>query len=265
MTGWTDHRRGPHAWREAGSGRPLIFLHGLGGTRASWGPQLRELSDIRRCIAWDMPGYGAAAPEAHLTYTAIAERLVGLLDALELETADLVGLSFGGMHALHTAINFPDRIAKMVLASTSPAFGMNGTKPDAWKAERLSQIDAGATPADMAPQVLDAIAGKPLTAELRAELIEAFGRISSDGFRAAVRCLPHNDVRSRLSEIDHECLVIVGDLDEETPISYAEVLADGLSRSRFVVLKGVGHLSPSEDPARFNRLVRTFLEGTAHV
>ncbi len=264
MTSWTDHKRGPHAWREAGTGEPLIFLHGLGGTRASWGPQLDDLSDTRRCIAWDMPGYGAADPEPELTYRSIAERLVGLLDELRIERADLVGLSFGGMHALHTAIHFPDRVRRMILANTSPAFGMNGTKPQDWKAARLEPLNSGVTPADMAPGVLDAIVGRALEPGLRASLIESFGRIPPDGLRAAVECLPHNDVRDDLNSITHESLVIVGELDEETPVSYAQLLSDGLANSQFVVLNGVGHLSPSEDPASFNRLVRSFLEGSNH-
>lgn len=259
MSSWVDYQTKLTAWREAGEGEPLIFLHGLGGTRSAWGPQLQALSDFRRCIAWDMPGYGGSAPESDLTYATIADRLVGFLDELEIESADMVGLSFGGMHALHTAIRHPGRVGRMVLSNTSPAFGMNGTTPQEWKAARLGPIDAGGTPADMAPRVLDAIAGRPLEPQLRADLIEAFGRISPDGFRAAVECLPHNDIRDRLANITHESLVLVGDLDNETPLAYAQVLADGLPNARFVVLEGVGHLSPSEDPERFNQLVREFL------
>jgi 3-oxoadipate enol-lactonase len=259
MSSWADHQTELNAWREAGAGEPLIFLHGLGGTRSAWGPQLEAFSDIRRCIAWDMPGYGGAAPESNLTYATIADRLAGFLDELKIEKADMVGLSFGGMHALHTAIRHPGRVGKMVLSNTSPAFGMNGTTPQKWKAARLRPIDAGGTPADMAPRVLDAIAGRPLETQLREDLIGAFGRISSDGFRAAVECLPYNDIRNQLGDITHESLVLVGDLDQETPRAYAQVLADGLPNSEFVVLENVGHLSPSEDPSMFNQLVRQFI------
>ncbi len=260
MAAWTDHQSELTGWREAGEGAAVVFLHGLGGTRSAWGPQLEALSDSRRCIAWDMPGYGASAPEAELTYAAIADRLVAFLDELELETVDLVGLSFGGMHALHTALHSPERVRRMVLSNTSPAFGMNGTTPADWKAQRLGPIDSGATPATMAPKVLDAIVGKALEPSLRADLVDAFGRISVDGFRAAVECLPHNDIRSRLTELEHQCLVIVGEIDQETPVAYAKVLADGLANAEFVILEGIGHLSPSEDPDTFNRLTRTFLD-----
>jgi 3-oxoadipate enol-lactonase len=261
MTRPVDHLDSPTAWREAGDPElpPIVFLHGLGGTRKAWGPQLQGLSGEFRCIAWDMPGYGASAPEPELTYAAIADRLVALLDALELPVVDLIGLSFGGMHALHTALRQPDRIGRMVLLDTSPAFGMNGTGKQDWIDARLGPIDAGQTPADIAPFVLDAIVGRPLEPSIRAELIEAFGDIPVDGFRAAVHCLPHNDLRADLHRIVQQTLVVVGEIDEETPVEYAAVLADGLPNAELHVLSGIGHLSPSEDPVAVNDLIRTFL------
>ena len=54
--------------------------------------------------------------------------------------------------------------------------------------------------------------------------------------------------------------MVVGELDEETPVSYAETLCDGLWDGELVILDGVGHLSPAEDPERFNQLVRRFLK-----
>lgn len=263
MSAWNDVHvelgSGTSAWREAGSGEALIFLHGLGGSRGSWNPQLEFFSSTRRCIAWDMPGYGESSAEDPLTYERIADRLVELLDHLGIERADMVGLSFGGMHALHTALNHPSRVGRLVLADTSPAFGMDGTRVDDWKSARLTPMDSGETPASIAPAVLDSIVAKPLDADIRSDLIEAFARITVDGFRAAVHCLPHNDIRSRLSEITAPALVIVGELDEETPVAYAEVLNDGLDSSSMVVLPGVGHLSPSEDPVGFNIEVDRFL------
>ena len=254
---------GRTAWIERGQGPPLVFLHGLGGTSGSWNPQLTYFAPTRRCLAWDMPGYGDSLPAAALTYEVIADRLVEFLDDADIESADLVGLSFGGMHALHTALRHPERINKMVLANTSPAFGMDGTDPDEWKQQRLEPLDEGKTPAQLAPTILDAIAGRPLAAAIRSDLIEAFGRISPDGLRYAVECLPHNDIRDRLHKIGHECLVIAGELDQETPVSYAQVLADGLPNARLEVLAGVGHLSPSEDPDAFNALVHNWLHVTS--
>lgn len=255
----TDHAGPTTAWREAGRGNPVVFLHGLGGSREAWGPQLRGLSDRFRCIAWDMPGYGGSAPIVPLTYRAIADRLVGFLDELQIERADLVGLSFGGMHALHTAIHHPDRVGRLVLADTSPAFGMDGTTVAEWTSARLAPIRAGATPADLAGPVIDAITAVTLSGRARTETLAAFARIPIEGFTAAVHCLPTNDVRDQLAAILHPALVVVGELDAETPPTYARVLADGLANSELHILPGVGHLSPTEAPDAFNALVKRFL------
>ena len=258
-----DHDRYPIAWREAGAGPPVVFLHGLGGSRTAWDLQLRALADRFRCIAWDMPGYGASAPLAHLTFPAVADSLAGLLDTLEIEAADLVGLSFGGMHALHAAIRHPTRVRRLVLADTSPAFGLDGTSPQTWKATRLGPIERGLVPGDFAGSVLDAICATPLEPEVRGQLVASFGRITTEGFRAAVECLPTHDVREDLGDIGCPVLVIVGAEDRETPVSYAEALAAGLPDSTLEVLAGVGHLSPAEAPDRFNRLVAEFLSRAA--
>ncbi len=259
-----DHQRGTASWREAGEGHPVVFLHGLGGSRLSWAPQLRELGNSFRCIAWDMPGYGLAAPLTPLTYGGITTRLIELLDVLELETADLVGLSFGGMHAMHTALRYPQRVGRMVLVDSSPAFGMDGTTRDDWTRSRLDAIDRGETPATIAPAVIDAITAKPLTGHIRDEVLAGFAEIPVVGFRAAVECLPTNDVRDRLSHISHRCCVVVGEFDEETPVSYAQVLADGLPNSELHVISGVGHLTPSEAPDTFNAIVAKFLARDDH-
>ena len=254
-----DHDRSPISWRESGEGPPVIFLHGLGGTRTAWDPQLRDLGSRFRCIAWDMPGYGASPPPTRLTFPAIADGLAGLLDTLDIEAADLVGLSFGGMHALHTTIRHPRRVRRLVLADTSPAFGLDGTNPRDWKAARLEPLERGLSPADMAAGVIESICAGVLDPGTHGQLVASFGRISVAGFRAAVECLPTHDVRGDLGHITCPALVIVGAEDRETPPSYAATLAAGLPDSTLEVLHGVGHLSPSEAPERFNELVAEFL------
>ena len=250
---------GPLAWREQGAGQAVLFLHGLGGSRTSWEPQLEGLGGAFRCIAWDMPGYGASAPVEPLTFAAIADAVARLLDAASVERAHLVGESFGGMHALHVALRHPDRVGRLVLANTSPAFGFDGTDSAEWRAARLAPLDAGLTPADIAEQVLTSVAGPSLAPEALAMRVAGFARIPAEGLRAAVECLPSHDVLDRLAEIKAPALVVAGELDAETPPSYARALAEGLPDAELVVLERVGHLAISEAPEAVNRLTRYFL------
>ncbi len=257
-TGATDVD-GPLAWRECGRGEPVVFLHGLGGSRTSWEPQLSGLSGAFRCIAWDMPGYGASEEVAPLTFTAIADSVARLLDDAGVDRAHLVGESFGGMHALHTALCHPERVGRLVLANTSPAFGLDGTDPAAWRAARLTPLDAGLTPADIAEDVLTSIAGPTLGDDALTMRVAGFARIPAEGLRAAVECLPAHNVLDRLGDIGAPALVIAGGLDAETPVAYSRILTDGLQNAELIVLDGVGHLAVSEVPQTFNRLVRDFL------
>ena len=251
---------GSQAWREQGAGQAVLFLHGLGGSRTSWEPQLEGLSDAFRCIAWDMPGYGVSIPVTPLTFAAIADAVARLLDAAAVERAHLVGESFGGMQALHTALRHPDRVGRLVLANTSGAFGLDGTDPDAWRTARLAPLDAGLTPADIAEGVLTSVAGPGLSADMLAMRVSGFARIPPAGLRAAVECLPSHNVLDRLAEIKAPALVIAGELDAETPVAYSRVLAEGLRNAELEVLDGVGHLAVSEAPEAFNQLVSAFLE-----
>ena len=250
---------GTVAHRSSGTGPPVLFLHGLGGSATAWEPQLADLDDTFRCIAWDLPGYGDSDPIVPLTFAAIADAVVRLLDELAIDRADVVGLSFGGQQALHLALDHPDRVRRLVLADTSARFGDDGTDVAQWKRLRLDPLDAGATPAEMAPAVIDAIAAPGFTGRERERTIAAFARIPPDGLRAAVECLPTHDVSDRLGEITAPTLVVVGELDEETPVAYAEALVAGIPHAELRVIAGAGHLTPAEAPDEFSTLVREFL------
>ena len=175
MSSTVERRGAGLAWREIGAGDAVVFLHGLGGTSTAWSEQLSALAATRRCVAWDMPGYGDSEPlVGTMTFASVSDRLVDLLDELDVDHADLVGLSLGGMHALHTALEHPDRIRRLVLTNTSPRFGLNGTTADEWTASRLAVLDDGMTLRELAPTVLDGLVATPLPVERRNELIASF-------------------------------------------------------------------------------------------
>lgn len=254
-----NDRAGPIGLRLAGDGPTILFLHGLGGTRTAWEPQLEELADEFRCVAWDMPGYGDSVPVDPLTWETIADAAAAVLDTLAVQRTHVVGLSFGGQQALHLALRHPDRIDRLVLADTSARFGADGTDPETWMRKRLDPLDAGVAPADMAAGVIDAVTADGFGGRERERAIATFARIPEAGLRAAVACLPTHDVEDRLGDIRSPTLVIVGEHDRETPLTYSRTLAAGIPTSELVVIPGAGHLTPAEAPQYFNETVRAFL------
>jgi pimeloyl-ACP methyl ester carboxylesterase len=219
----------------------------------AWEPQLAALSTRWRPVAWDLPGYGASAPLGDpLTFAGLADAVARLLDAAGTDEAHVVGLSLGGMIAQHAALRHPARIRSLALVSTSPAFGLDGTSAVAWRAARLAPLDAGRTPAEIAPEVIDAIAGPGLSVPARAEQVAAMSRIGADALRSVIACLPTHDVRDRLAEVSAPTVVLSGELDVETPPAYGRALADGIPGARFEVVSGAGHLLPAEAPHLVN-------------
>jgi pimeloyl-ACP methyl ester carboxylesterase len=251
----------PVAWREAGSGPLVVFLHGLGTTRTGFDPQLTALAPDYRCAAWDMPGYGASpAPADGLSFAALADAVAGLIEALGETRAHLVGLSMGGQIALHTALRHPGCVCSLALLDSSSAFGLDGTDPEAWKRLRLDALDAGETPASMAESVLRSIMAPDVDAGAVAAAAASMARISADGLRAAVEFLPTHDVRDRLGEIGAPTLVLVGEHDEETPPSYAEALANGIPGAALRIVPAAGHVSNLEAPDAVNAALRAHLD-----
>lgn len=267
MTTIRDIERGGLAWREAGSGAPAaIFLHGLGGSRTSWDDQLRDLSDRRRCAAWDLPGYGAAPPLAgEMTFTALADTAARLADAIDPEDRPhLIGLSLGGMIAQHAALAHRGRFRSLALLSSSPAFGLDGTSAADWRAARLAPLDAGREPADFADAVLRSIAGPGIGEEALAGQRAAMERITGDALRRAIDCLVTHDLRDRLAAIELPTLVLVGSLDAETPPSYAAAIAEAIPDARLVEVPGVGHLLNAEAPGAVAELLRDHFSRSEH-
>jgi pimeloyl-ACP methyl ester carboxylesterase len=251
----------PVAWREAGSGPLVLFLGGLGLTRNGFEPQLAALGSSYRCVAWDMPGYGASPlPANGLSFPFLADAAAGLIDTLGEAQAHLAGLSMGGQVALHAALRHPGRVRSLALLDSSPAFGLDGTDPEAWKRLRLDALDAGETPASMAEPVLRSVMATDADDRAVAAAVASMERISAAGLRAAVECLPSHDVRARLGELAVPTLVLVGERDEETPLAYAEALAAGIAGARLQIIPGAGHISNLEAPAAVNIALREHLD-----
>jgi 3-oxoadipate enol-lactonase len=252
------------AWREAGdAGQPvLVLLHGLGGSRLSWEPQLEGLNDRFRVVAWDMPGYGASkSRRGPVTFTDLAKAVVAFCDELGAERVHLAGISFGGMIAQYAAASYRNRFVSLALLATSPKFGLDGTLPGDWRAARLAPLDAGKEPAEFAEQVVRGIAGPNITDAAVAGQVAAMSRITGGALRRSIDCLVTHDSRDLLSMIAIPTVCIVGALDEETPPTYSAYLAEHLRDGRIEVVDNAGHLLNVEAPDELNQLLATHALG----
>lgn len=256
------------AWRETSPAEPrevLLLLHGLGGSRVSWEPQLTGLGEWHRVVAWDMPGYGASPPlDVPTTFAALADSVRDLADELGAERVHLVGISFGGMIAQYAAAAHPARITSLVLLATSPKFGLDGTQPDEWRAARLAPLDAGHEPADFADRVLASLAGPHIDPAALDGQREAMARVGGYALRRSIECLVTHDSRAVLPTIVAPTLCMVGELDTETPPAYAMAVADLIAGARLVVIEGAGHLLNVEAPDAVNAAIIDHIRSAEH-
>jgi 3-oxoadipate enol-lactonase len=245
----------------AGAGpSTVVFLHGVGGDRESWAPQLKAFSPRFRAVAWDGPGYGASAPLEPMNFPGLAASLKALLDDLGVERAHIVGQSFGGMIAQEFAATYPERVRSLVLTGTSPAFGRaDGDFQKRFVADRLAPLDAGKTMAELAEGIIGGLVGdKPDPAGLEAA-VGSMSRVSPATYRASMLCIVSFDRREALGRIAVPTLVLAGARDTNAPAPMMEKMASKIPGARYVCLAGAGHLANLEQPAAFNEIVLKFL------
>lgn len=240
-------------------GPALLLLNSLGTDASVWDHQIAPWSADRRVIRFDQRGHGGSqAPSPPYTIERLGQDAIDVLDARDIDRADVCGLSLGGLVALWLTAHHPDRCRRAVLADTAPRVGT----ADAWR-QRIDAVRAGGMSA-IADQVLERF----FTARFRAEHPEIVGRIRrtllavpTDGYIGSCEALATADLRAQLPGISVPCLVVVGSADAATPPSAAQQLHARLPTSRLAELPGAGHLSNLESPVAFERLVAGFLAG----
>jgi 3-oxoadipate enol-lactonase len=239
---------------------PLVFLHGIGGAARAWRGQLDYFADSYRCIAWDMPGYGASAPLPSVSIASLADALQDFLHATGADRPVLVGHSIGGMIVQQLLTDEPLIADAVVLAQTSPAFG----KPDGdWQKQfinaRLGPLDRGETLATLAPSLVKELVGHdPDSAEL-ALARDCMAAVPEATYRATMLALMGFDLRHALKEISVPTLVLSGSKDNNAPAPMMAKMASYVPGATYVELEGVGHLANLERPDEFNAVLWDFL------
>jgi pimeloyl-ACP methyl ester carboxylesterase len=245
------------------SGMPLVLVMGMGGSCKGWlALQVPELSQHHRTIIFDNRGIGESEdPGGPFTTADLADDLAGLLQALGVSRAHVLGSFLGGMAAQQFALRHPDRLGRLVLVGTY-------ARPDAkrrlllekWREMARTNVAPGIF---VRERLLWTLQDETLE---QSDLIEAMSA-SFPGEGQAVApdvlvrqcdaCLGH-DVLDRLRDIPHRTLVVCGRNDQLTPPKMHRELADELPNARLATLYGA-HLVMAEAAQQLNEAVLHFL------
>lgn len=248
---------------EAGSGSPVVFLHSMAGSAESWRPQFEILQATHRCIAWDMPGYGASPAIPETTRMAeVADLLARFLrEAVQVERAHFVGLSVGGMILQSFAARHPDRVQSLTIMDSSPKFAFGSEmRPQEFIDPILAQLAGGIAVRDFADGMVRAIMAPETPEAVRAAGVAAMARARPEGLALCARLIGGHDGLEDLPRITAPTLVLVGEKDGETPVSYSAEIAARIQGAELQLIPNAGHLSNVENAPAVSQALAAFLQ-----
>ena len=230
-----------------GQGEPLLWITGFTISAAVFDPVLPLYTERFETIAYDNRGAGrSGAPPTPTSMPQLAADAARLLDAIDVPSAHVLGLSMGGMIAQELAIRFPDRVRGLVLGGTTPG-GPRAARPTVRELVALGGTVAGAR----------GLGGALFSPEFRREhpervraLLSYFARHrpTSRGALSHLGATVYHDTVSRLGRIQAPTLVMHGDRDAMAPLANARLLAERIPDAELAIIRGAGHAYALERP-----------------
>lgn len=238
-----DAPNGPVSGFEVGNGPPVVLIAGLGSTSRIWGDLPVVMGRNFRIIAIDNRGVGGSRDGGPFTLYGMAEDLESVLNARGIDRAALLGASMGGVAALVTALNIPDRVSRLVIASSAARLSNHGRR----LLEVLQDLLLYAPP-DRAGAALMTLAFSPSFHERFAGFITDADRLygpDEADLPGILLQLDHLlrgwDLRSHLPRIDVPVLVLCGDRDPVVAPEDTAELAELIPRAELVRVPGAAH------------------------
>jgi pimeloyl-ACP methyl ester carboxylesterase len=245
---------------QCGGGAPVLLLHGYSDSAGAWAPVLPHLPEAWNVAAPDQRGHGRSErPASGYTMAAFAADAARLVDALGWERATVVGHSMGGMIAQRFAIDFPERVARLVLVGTTPVCA--GPAVDELVAAVLAFGEE--VPRDFVEAFQAGTVARPLAPEFAAAVVDASCAMPARVWRAIAAELAGLDLREELPRIAAPTHVVWGDADAFFGAPEQEALRKGIPGATFSVYAGAGHSPHWEEPERFARELAELVAGAS--
>jgi pimeloyl-ACP methyl ester carboxylesterase len=256
-------------YEEAGAGTPIVFVHEFAGDARSWEPQLRHFARRYRCIAYCARGYPPSdVPESFERYSQARARddIRGVLDALGLERAHIVGLSMGANATLHFGLTY----AKRALSLTFAGGGYGSPPATRGEFQQTSRANAETIRAKGIAHFVDTYGRGPTRLQLQRkdprafdEYLRQFREHSAQGsintlLGVQARRPSFYDMTAEIAKLQVPLLILTGDEDEPS-IEASLMIKRCAPKAALAVLPKSGHGINLEEPALFNQLLDDFL------
>ncbi|OXM15663.1 alpha/beta hydrolase [Paenibacillus herberti] len=245
-----------------GEGQPLVLISGLGGDRTFWQSSLESLSSRFQVIVFDTRGSGKTeAPTSEYSMKLFADDLAALLDALNIQKANVLGFSMGGNIALTFALNYPERVEKLIIAAS---FAVMNQQARLFLDAVLSVYEGGAS----AKQMFQLIAPWLFSATFLSDPNHAAYLMYDEedpeeqplyAWKNQYLAQQAFNAVSRLHEIKIPTLIISGGMDRLAHPEDSILLANKIEHAVLRNIPESGHLINYEYPDEFHRCILEFL------
>jgi len=244
----------------SGEGSPLIILHGLFGTLENWGSQTSTLSQQHQVIAVDLRNHGQSPHSDAMDYPSMAQDIIDLMDSLELKAVDIIGHSMGGKVAMQIALNYPDRVNKLIIVDISPV-SYNAHHQSIFQG--LFSIDLDTLKSrSSADKQLSHYVDEP---GIRAFLLKNLYKKSDGAFSWRPNLPALHDQYSKISNaptgttFSGKTLFIKGMNSQYILAEHQTSIQSLFSKASFKMIEGAGHWPHAEKPNIFSSIILKFL------
>jgi len=242
-------------------GAPVVGLsHSLSSSHHMWDPQMDALNPHFQVLRYDIRGHGGSdATPGSYTLELLAEDVIGLLDALDIDRMHFVGMSVGGMIGQSLALNHANRLKSLVLCDTAAVVPAEAQPLWEERFDKARKKGMEALVEETMERWFTPVFLKqnpPMVRLIRKQII-ATPVVGYFGCGEAIRSLNYLD---RLSEIKLPTLILVGEDDPGTPVSASQAIHERIAGSKLVILPSARHLSNVEQAEAFNMALLTFLK-----
>lgn len=241
-------------------GTPVVLLHGLGADHSMWDLQIQKYPQMNFfLIVPDVRGHGRSSPVGEFRIKDAARDLAEILESMNLKCASVVGVSMGGLVAQRFAIDFPDKVEKLVIADS-----FSGIR--SWIARfngRLALLLTKLFSKVVLIKIVDSAYGgkREEMQNIRKYFREQILAQDLDQIMKARRAVNRFNVLGELGNVQAPTMVLVGAHHGKMAVGMAEETANGIKNARFKVLEGGGDPSNMMAPDLFDRNVVEFIKG----
>jgi 3-oxoadipate enol-lactonase len=240
----------------------IVFIHGFPFNLSMWSEQVESLKEHFRVIAYDVRGHGNSdIGNEEFSIELFAQDLIYILDVLKIDKATVCGLSMGGYIALSAVTIFPNRFEGLILCDTT----CKADTPEG-KEKRMKTISSVEKLGreEYANEIINKLVSSSSITTKKSEVEQIKNWITDTPVQTIVKTLhalaERKETCSKLSNIKIPVLIVVGELDEITPVSDAKHMHELINGSRLEVIEKAGHVSNIENPEVFNSVVVEFLK-----